>query len=140
MKKAEEARYLEEELLAAQRKVEESQRKLADVTSKNWSAVTGTNGSNGSSSSLNHHLNNSNNHHMNNATSSSSAVSSTSLSNNHLAADDNDNDNDEDDEGKKDHDVELKLNDSLPPEQYREPAVDKNQKMKQQLEVTFLFD
>lgn len=135
MKKAEEARYLEEELLVAQRKVEESQRKLADVTSKNWSAVTGTNGSNGSSSSLNHHLNNSNNHNMNNhATSSSSAVSSTSLSNNHLAADDNDNENDEDDEGKKDHDVELKLNDSLPPEQYREPAVDKNQKMKQQLE------
>ena len=157
MKKAEEARYLEEELLVAQRKVEESQRKLADVTSKNWSAVAGTNGSNGSSSSLNHHLNNSNNHNMNNhATSSSSAVSSTSLSNNHLAADDNDNENDEDDEGKKDHgkserqvrtkltsanpsffkDVELKLNDSLPPEQYREPAVDKNQKMKQQLEVS----
>ncbi len=32
-------------------------------------------------------------------------------------------------------DVELKLNESLPPEQYRETAVDKNQKMKQQLEV-----
>lgn len=32
--------------------------------------------------------------------------------------------------------VELKLNESLPPEQYREPAVDKNQKMKLQLEVT----
>lgn len=31
--------------------------------------------------------------------------------------------------------VELKLNESLPPEQYREPAVDKNQKMKLQLEV-----
>jgi villin 2 (ezrin) len=31
-------------------------------------------------------------------------------------------------------DVELKLNESLPPEQYREPTVDKNQKMKQQLE------
>lgn len=31
--------------------------------------------------------------------------------------------------------VELNLNESLPPEQYREPVVDKNQKMKQQLEV-----
>ena len=31
--------------------------------------------------------------------------------------------------------VELKLNESLPPEQYREPAVDKNQNIKQKLEV-----
>ena len=31
-------------------------------------------------------------------------------------------------------DVELKLNESLPPEQYREPALDKNKKMKIQLE------
>lgn len=50
-----------------------------------------------------------------------------------------DNDNDEDDDSKKDNDVELRLNESLPPEQYRETAVDKNQKMKQQLEVKILI-
>ena len=36
-------------------------------------------------------------------------------------------------------DVDLNVSESLPPEQYREPAVDKNQKMKTQLEVKFFF-
>lgn len=122
--KAEEAQRLEEELVHAQRKVEESQRKLADVTTKNWNtpAVVSSNGSSNSS-----FLNNNHTHHYGaNGSASSSSIS------NHLAADDNE--NDEDDEGKKENGVELKLNESLPPEQYREPAVDKNQKMKQQLE------
>lgn len=70
-------------------------------------------------------------------TSSSSAVSSVLNNNSHLSHLD-DNDNDEDDDSNKDNNVELRTNDSLPPEQYRETAVDKNQKMKQQLEV-FLF-
>jgi len=142
-KKGEEARHLEEELLIAQQGLEESQRKLADVTSKNLVSVVANNNNNnnknGSNSSINnnhnHHNGNGNNHHQhsNNVTSSSSAVSS--LSNNHLShLEDNDNDNDEDDDSTKDKDVELRLNESLPPEQYREPAVDKNQKMKLQLE------
>lgn len=108
--KAIEALSLEEELIAANRKVEESQRKLADVASKNL--VTITNG-NGSNSSIPHNQ-----------------VSHHSLSNHHL----DDNDNDEDDDNKRDNNVELRLNESLPPEQYREPAMDKNKKMKQQLE------
>ena len=65
-------------------------------------------------------------------------MSSTSITN-HLVADDNDNENDEDDDGRKENDVELKLNESLPPEQYREPILDKNQKMKIQLEVSFII-
>ncbi|CAF0752222.1 unnamed protein product [Brachionus calyciflorus] len=125
-KKAEEAQRLEEELLNAQRKVEESQRKLADVSTKNWTtpaaaAVVSSNGSSNSS-----FINQNHNHFGANGSNSSSSIS------NHLAADDNE--NDEDDEAKKENGVELKLNESLPPEQYREPAVDKNQKMKQQLE------
>lgn len=36
-------------------------------------------------------------------------------------------------------DVDLNVSESLPPEQYREPAVDKNQKMKKQLEVSYYF-
>ena len=132
-KKGEEARHLEEELLIAQQGLEESQRKLADVTSKNLVSVV-TNGSNSSINNNNNHHNNHHHHHSNNVTSSSSAVRS--LSNYHLShLEDNENENDEDDDSTKDKDVELRLNESLPPEQYREPAVDKNQKMKQQLEV-----
>jgi hypothetical protein len=131
--KAGQARKLEEELVEAQRKLHESQQNLHNVTTKNWASVTHNN-HNGSSSSLNNHHNNHNgNNHHNQATSSSSAVSSTSITN-HLVADDNDNENDEDDDGRKENDVELKLNESLPPEQYREPILDKNQKMKIQLE------
>jgi len=115
--KAIEALSLEEELIAANRKVEESQRKLADVTSKNLVSITQSNGSN---SSLN---NNHNNYHT-------EKISTQALSNHHL----DDNDNDEDDDNNKDNNVELRLNESLPPEQYREPAMDKNKKMKQQLE------
>lgn len=107
--KAIEALSLEEELIAANRRVEESQRKLADVTSKNLVSIT--NGSNG-----NYH-----NHQVNHHT----------MSNQHL---EDGMDNDEDDDNKKDNNVELRLNESLPPEQYREPAMDKNKKMKQQLE------
>lgn len=137
--KALQARKLEEELVEAQRKLHESQQNLHNVTAKNWASVASQQHQNGSSTSLNnhHHNGNGNGNHLNNhnhhATSSSSAVSSTSITN-HLAADDNDNDNDEDDDGRKENDVELKLNESLPPEQYREPALDKNQKMKIQLE------
>ncbi|RNA32403.1 radixin isoform X1 [Brachionus plicatilis] len=122
-RKAEEALRLEEELLNAHRKVEESQRKLADVTSKNLNAaVISSNGS--SHSSL---LQQNSNQTFNaNGSASSSSIS------NHLHADDNE--HDEDDEVKNENGIELKLNESLPPEQYREPAVDKNQKMKQQLE------
>lgn len=112
--KAIEALNLEEELIAANRQVEESQRKLADVTSKNLVSIT-----NGSNSSLN-------NTHNNNT----EKMTQLSVANHHLE----DNDNDEDDDNNKDNNVELRLNDSLPPEQYREPAMDKNKKMKQQLE------
>jgi hypothetical protein len=52
----------------------------------------------------------------------------------------NDDDEIEEDEGKQENsfsDVDLNVSESLPPEQYREPAVDKNQKMKLQLEVCF---
>lgn len=115
--KAIEALSLEEELIAANRKVEESQRKLADVTSKNLVSITQSNGSN---SSLNQ-----------NNQQNTEKVSQHSLpSSNHLE----DNDNDEDDDNNRDNHVELRLNESLPPEQYREPAMDKNKKMKQQLE------
>lgn len=41
---------------------------------------------------------------------------------------------DEEDEGKNENNIDLNVSESLPPEQYREPAVDKNQKMKHQLE------
>lgn len=124
--KAIEALSLEEELIAANRKVEESQRKLADVTSKNLVSLTQSNGSN---SSLNG--SNSNGNYMNNYNhSTEKIVTQASLSNNHLDVDDND----EDDDNNRDNHVELRLNESLPPEQYREPAMDKNKKMKQQLE------
>lgn len=115
--KAIEALNLEEELISANRKVEESQRKLADVTAKNLVSITQSNGSN---SSLNH------NHHQHTEKISQHSLSSS----NHLE----DNDNDEDDDNTRDNNVELRLNESLPPEQYREPAMDKNKKMKQQLE------
>lgn len=105
--KAIEALSLEEELIAANRRVEESQRKLADVTSKNITSIT--NGSNGSSSNVSNGIGYSN--HLEDGM-----------------------DNDEDDDNKRDNHVELRLNESLPPEQYREPAMDKNKKMKQQLE------
>jgi len=141
-KKAEEARMLEEELSQAKKKVEESQKKLADVTSKSFA-------SNGSScSSISNSVANHNNGNVNNGVNNGGSPllvcpvsmgtptlinnSSNSLSNNHLVADDNE--NDEEDEQRKEKIVELKLNESLPPEQYREPAVDKNQKMKLQLE------
>ncbi len=42
---------------------------------------------------------------------------------------------DDDDESNMRNDIDLNINDSLPPEQYREPEIDKNQKMKQQLEA-----
>lgn len=113
--KAIEALNLEEELIAANRQVEESQRKLADVTSKNLVSIT-----NGSNSSLN------NTHNTNTEKLTQLSV----VANHHLE----DNDNDEDDDNNRDNNVELRLNDSLPPEQYREPAMDKNKKMKQQLE------
>lgn len=104
-RKAEEARHLEEELLEAHRKVEESQRKLADVTLRNsWNG--------------------------NNINSQHSAYSSGAS--NHVADEE-----DEEDEGKNENiveDIDLNVSESLPPEQYREPAVDKNQKMKHQLE------
>lgn len=122
-RKAEEAMRLEEELLNAHRKVEESQRKLADVTTKNLNAANVSSNGSSHSSFLNQ---NSNQHYHANGSNSSSSIS------NHLHADDNE--HDEDDEGKNENGIELKLNESLPPEQYREPAVDKNQKMKQQLE------
>jgi len=141
-KKAEEARMLEEELSQAKKKVEESQKKLADVTSKSFAS----NGS--SSSSISNSVANHNNGNVNNGVNNGGSPllvcpvsmgtptlinnSSNSLSNNHLVADDNE--NDEEDEQRKEKIVELKLNESLPPEQYREPAVDKNQKMKLQLE------
>lgn len=139
-KKEEEARHLEEELLVAQHKVEESQRKLVEVTSKNWNAVqqvangnitngnghhtNGTNGTNG------HHTNGNGHHNHHHHTQHTNSFNN---SNNHLASDDNDNDEDDDD-ARRESGVELNLNESLPPEQYREPAVDKNQKMKKQLE------
>lgn len=159
-KKADEARMLEDELNQAKRKVEESQRKLADVTSKSFASNGSSSSSlghslNGNAASTpvatavnnnnnNNHLQNNhhhiNNHHTNGSSNgnnngnnhNTSSHSSASLSNNHLVADDND--NDEDDEQKKENVVELNLNESLPPEQYREPAVDKNQNMKQKLE------
>lgn len=114
--KAEEARLksiealkLEEELITANRMVEESQKKLADVTSRNILPAT-----NGDSMSNGH----------------TERISHQNLNNNHLE----DHDNDEDDDNKKDNNVELQSNESLPPEIYRETAMDKNQKMKQQLE------
>jgi len=120
--KAEEARLksiealkLEEELISANRKVEESQRKLADVTSKNILQAPATNGDSMINGNHNH----------------TERISQQPLNNNHL--EDNDH-NDEDDDNNKDNNVELKYNESLPPEIYRETAVDKNQKMKQQLE------
>ena len=112
--KAIEALSLEEELIAANRRVEESQRKLADVTSKNLASIasgSGGNLSDGHQQHVGHH----------------------SVSGQHL--DDNDNDNDEEDDNRRDNHVELRLNESLPPEQYREPVMDRNKKMKQQLEV-----
>ena len=112
--KAIEALSLEEELIAANRRVEESQRKLADVTSKNLASIAS-----GSAGNL------SNGHQQH--------VSHHSVSGQHL--DDNDNDNDEEDDNRRDNHVELRLNESLPPEQYREPVMDRNKKMKQQLEV-----
>lgn len=114
--KAIEALSLEEELIAANRRVEESQRKLADVTSKNLVSITNGNGSSSNVSNGNGY----NQQH------------SHSMSNQHL---EDGMDNDEDDDNKRDNDVELRFNESLPPEQYREPAMDKNKKMKQQLEV-----
>lgn len=118
--KALEALSLEEELIAANRRVEESQRKLADVTSKNLVSLTQSNGSNDSPQNGHNgqHNGQQNGHHQ------------IALTNNHLE----DNDNDEDDDSNRDNNVELRLNESLPPEQYREPAMDKNKKMKQQLE------
>lgn len=113
--KAIEALSLEEELIAANRRVEESQRKLADVTSKNLVSITNGNGSSSNVSNGNGY----NQQH------------SHSMSNQHL---EDGMDNDEDDDNKRDNDVELRFNESLPPEQYREPAMDKNKKMKQQLE------
>ena len=142
-KKAEEARHLEEELIQAQHKVEESQRKLVEVTSKNWNAVSNNSGTNSSNGSVNgapasngnghhhnhnHHHTNGNGHHLNS--------NSFSSSNNHLDDQEvEDHEGDEDDECRKESGgVELNLNESLPPEQYREPVVDKNQKMRKQLE------
>merc|ERR1712127_797697 len=120
--KAEEARLksiealkLEEELISANRKVEESQRKLADVTSKNILQAPTTNGDSMTNGNHNH----------------TERISQQPLNNNHL--EDNDH-NDEDDDNNKDNNVELQSNESLPPEIYRETAMDKNQKMKQQLE------
>ena len=116
--KAIEALSLEEELIAANRRVEESQRKLADVTSKNLASIasgSGGNLSDGHQQQQQQHVG----HH--------------SVSGQHL--DDNDNDNDEEDDNRRDNHVELRLNESLPPEQYREPVMDRNKKMKQQLEV-----
>ena len=85
--------------------VEESQRKLADVTLRNsWS--------------------NGNNLHAQHSAYSSGAS-------NHVNEDE-----DEEDEPKNENNVDLNVSESLPPEEYREPAVDKNQKMKLQLEVS----
>ncbi len=86
--KAIEALSLEEELIAANRRVEESQRKLADVTSKNLVSLTQSNGS------LNGHQNgHQNGHHQH------EKISQHSLSNHHLE----DHDNDEDDDSKRDN-------------------------------------
>ena len=117
--KAIEALSLEEELIAANRRVEESQRKLADVTSKNLASIASGSGGNLSDG---HHQQQQQQH-----------VGHHSVSGQHL--DDNDNDNDEEDDNRRDNHVELRLNESLPPEQYREPVMDRNKKMKQQLEV-----
>ncbi len=87
--KAIEALSLEEELIAANRRIEESQRKLADVTSKNLVSLTNSNGS------LNGHQNG--HYHE--------KISQHSLSNHHLE----DNDNDEDDDTKRDNSRILKL-------------------------------
>jgi len=84
--KAIEALSLEEELIAANRRVEESQRKLADVTSKNLVSLTQSNGS------LNGHQNG---HHQH------EKISQHSLSNHHLE----DHDNDEDDDSKRDNSI-----------------------------------
>lgn len=88
--KAEEARLksiealkLEEELIAANRMVEESQRKLADVTSKNVLPPPSTNGDS---------MTNGNHSHT-------ERISQQPLNNNHLE----DHDNDEDDDNKKDN-------------------------------------
>jgi len=130
--KAEEARHLEEELINAQRKVEESQRKLADVTSKNLATATSAVALSSSSSNGN----GSYHQHVQSSSGSSSSTVSSGHHHHHNAVshlDDNYND-DEEDDSKKDNHVELKMNESLPPEQYRETAMDKNIKMKQQLE------
>lgn len=125
----------------AQHKVEESQRKLVEVTSKNWNAVS-QNGSHNNNHQSNNHVNShSNNHHNNhhtngngNYTNSSNNLSSESFnnSNNHLVADDND--NDEDNEHRKEGGVELKTSESLPPEPNRETMLERNQNIKQKLE------
>lgn len=120
--KAIEALSLEEELISANRRVEESQRKLADVTSKNLVSITNAN--NGSNSNVS----NSNGYNQ---------QQPHSMSNQHL---EDGMDYDEDDDNKRDNDVELRFDASLPPEQYREPAMDKNKKMKQQLEVRPIKD
>lgn len=119
--KAIEALSLEEELINANRRVEESQRKLADVTSKNLVSIA--NGNNGSNSNVS------------NGNGYNQQQQPHSMSNQHL---EDGMDNDEDDDNKRDNDVELRFDASLPPEQYREPAMDKNKKMKQQLEVRLI--
>jgi hypothetical protein len=130
--KAIQAIKLEEELIEAQRRLQESQINLQTITAKNISSMLASNGSSSSSSSISNGNQNSNNNNY-----QQHAQSAASITNHHLAADDNE--NDEDDDGKKENVVELKLNESLPPEQYREPAVDKNQKMKMKLEVNNFF-
>lgn len=47
---------------------------------------------------------------------------------------------DESDDMNRQNDIDFLLDESLPPEQYRETAIDKNFKMKQQLEVNLKLE